>query len=403
MRNLLQSFSYSIWLIFLAGYVTLVTTAIISLYIAPPQAQLTLLLLFIGYGVLFSWSLVLVARGSRAQIWLYLTSQLLLIAGMILLNPTASKVESILLLPIAAQATLLLPLRPGFLWVLGYFAFELVMFRFSFGRIGIENILLPLGGYIGFGAFGATLRQAEMARIQNDLLLKDLQVAHHQLQTYTAQAEQLAVSQERNRLAREMHDSLGHRLTVAVVQLEGAQRLIGTDPDRAGQVILSMRAQLKDALAELRQMLGALRTETAVSPTVDTDLRTAVVDLVHTFQSATGLPIQLSLPDQLPPLTEHQHRTLFRAAQESLTNVQRHAQASQAWITLSRQNSILLLTTEDDGQGFPEMVEDGRFGLRGLSERATQLGGDISLLASQHGGAKLQLRLPLTDQEPHHA
>jgi signal transduction histidine kinase len=90
--------------------------------------------------------------------------------------------------------------------------------------------------------FGYTLRQTELARLKNQELIEELKSTQHQLQD-------LAVTEERTRMAREMHDSLGHRLTISIVQLEGAQRLIPTDPERAARMIGTMRDELIEALA----------------------------------------------------------------------------------------------------------------------------------------------------------
>jgi signal transduction histidine kinase len=130
------------------------------------------------------------------------------------------------------------------------------------------------------GVFGYSLRQAEIAHREKELLLEELQKAQDQLQA-------LAVTEERTRLARELHDSLGHQLTVAVVQLEGAQRLIPTRPAHASDIIGTMREELKNALADLRVTVSAMRSPLADNQTLDSALRT----LCQSFQQNTGLVI----------------------------------------------------------------------------------------------------------------
>src|SRR5690606_11162904 len=97
------------------------------------------------------------------------------------------------------------------------------------------------------------------ARVESQRLQTELQEAHQQLQTYAERVEALAVAEERNRLAREMHDTLGHRLTVSIVQLEGAGRLIEHDPTRTAQMVQTVREQLVEGLDELRRALVSLR------------------------------------------------------------------------------------------------------------------------------------------------
>jgi len=199
----------------------------------------------------------------------------------------------------------------------------------------------------------------------------------------------LALVEERNRLSREMHDSLGHRLTAAVVQLEGAERLIPSDPARAAGMVRAMREELKEALAELRHMVAALRSE---GPPLDAALRR----LAERFETNTGLPVRLQLPLDLPLLPQAHELALYRAAQEGLTNVQRHAAARHVRLGLALAEGGIWLTVSDDGQGTaPGAVREGGFGLRGLRERAAPLGGQLDWSSTPGEGTQLSLWLPL--------
>ena len=199
------------------------------------------------------------------------------------------------------------------------------------------------------------------------------------------------MAEERNRLAREMHDTLGHRLTVAAVQLEGAQRLIPRDPQRAAHMVGTVRDQVREALSELRRTVAALRTPLAA----DLPLPTALARLAAGFEGATGLAVHLTLPEEMPALPDTHRLALYRAAQEALTNVQRHAQAQDVWLQLARQDETVTLTVGDNGVGAPVDAERAGFGLRGMQERAAQLGGELALESRPDGGAQLFLRLPL--------
>jgi signal transduction histidine kinase len=326
---------------------------------------------------------------------LYLLFQVAVALGISALSPTTVVNHiSTLFFILSAQAMLFLPLFPGVFWLVVFTIVTWLGGVLAFGVVDPVNIIAIIGGYLFFGTFGAGLRQANEARQHSQQLLTDLQEAHDQLRAYTSQAQQLAVAEERNRLAREMHDSLGHRLTVAVVQLEGAQRLIPTKPEQSATMIEAMRAQLKQALAELRQTVSALRSPQANSQ-LQGSLATSISHLAQTFQEATGLPVHLSLPDELPLLPETHRLALYRAAQESLTNVQRHANAQQAWLTLAADATQVTLSVADDGQGLVADVGDGRFGLIGLQERANQLGGLLHLCQAAEGGAMVQLQLPI--------
>ena len=241
-----------------------------------------------------------------------------------------------------------------------------------------------------FAAFASSLLQADRARLEAQQLFSDLQAAHLQLQEYAAQVEELAVARERDRLSRDLHDTLGHRLTVSIVQLEGAERLIAAAPERASQMVNSVRQQLNEGLSEVRRTVAMLRTPVAT----DLSLPKALHELAIDFEKATELPIRVTVPDSLPPLSEAYRLALYRAAQEALTNVQRHAQASQASLTMDLTAEVLTLSVGDNGIGLPDGVDKQGFGLRGMRERITQLGGSVELRSARADGTTVLIQLP---------
>ncbi len=314
----------------------------------------------------------------------YFAAQTALTIALILLQPRSLYSAPILFFVLSAEAMVALPMRQAAAWIGVFLLVTLAHALSSAGwPTGLLFTLPYAGGYSFFGTFGKALRDADLARQRSERLLDELRAAQDQL-------KELAVAEERNRLAREMHDSLGHRLTVAVVQLEGAQRLIPTDPERAARMISAMREQMKEALADLRGTVATLSTPLAD----DLPLLSALARLAQNFQESTGLAVRLSLPASLPALTEVQRLALYRAAQETLTNAQRHARARQVWLEVSVADDRVRLTTADDGVGLPLELNGGGFGLRGLRERAAQLGGDLQLGARPGGGAEVRLSLP---------
>ncbi|MBP7999254.1 MAG: sensor histidine kinase [Chloroflexi bacterium] len=375
----------------LAAYVTWITIAAASWYdIADSRYPVLIVILLILFGI----NMVLMPYTQMRPRWFhfYLGLQSSLIPAIYLLEPKMTLIF-LLFFILSAQTMLFLPLPTALVWITLFFGLTFLPNSLTCACLAL-NTLPYVGGYSFFGLFGGALRTATSARQRSDQLLAELQQAHQQLQHYAEQTRQFAAAEERNRLAREMHDSLGHRLTVAVVQLEGAQRLIPTHPERAAQMIGTMRAQLKEALAELRHTVSTLRTPTNTDENT-APLDEALTELVYTFREATGLTIHLQLPPQLPPLTPEQRLAFYRAAQEGLTNVQRHAAAHQAWITLTHDTQHITLTIRDDGQGLPLTIPDGRFGLQGLQERAAHLGGTLTLSAPPEGGTLILWQLPM--------
>jgi signal transduction histidine kinase len=295
-------------------------------------------------------------------------------------------------------AMMLFPQRIGILWI-GIYSLitALIFFAFMSPWDAFMSFLPYTAGYWFFGAFARALASAEEARQESQRLLDELQTAHHQLQEYAAQVEELAVAEERNRLSREIHDTIGHRLTVSAVQLEGAQRLIPRDPERAAGIVETVREQVREALGELRGAVATLREP------LETDLpiRTALQRLSATFDRATGLSVQVDLPAELPALSNAQRLAFYRAAQEALTNVQRHAQAQHVWVEMILQDNCVALIVSDDGVGFSAETKEAAFGLQGMRERAAHLDGELTLENRQGGGARLKFVLPLKEEGEH--
>ncbi len=351
-----------------------------------------------GLMLLFGLLMALVPR-LQSDSWRlhpYLALQATLVTALIPLHAAPLSTFAILNFVLSAQAMLMLPLGRGLSWIGLLTLLTGGAFVYRLGWPGGLLTLLPYaGGYLFFGTFAHVLARAEAARRRSQALLAELQEAHRQLQAYATQVEALAVAQERNRLAREMHDTLGHRLTVAAVQLEGAQWLIPTDPERASRMVETVRRQVREALAELRQTVAALQAPLEA----DLALDRALTRLATGFEEATGIAVHLTLPNEMPALPAAHRLALYRAAQEALTNVQRHAQAGNVWLQLARRDGEIELLVGDDGIGFPANAEEGGFGLRGLRERATRLGGALRLESRPGGGAQLRLHLPLAFSE----
>ncbi len=328
---------------------------------------------------------------SRVAVQFMLAIQTLFIVVLLLLAPT-SHFYLIWFYMLSVYAILTLPSRVAYGWIGFFCVLSMTMLVYLFGWSGgLATAVVYASGFAFFAAFARLTHQAQQARAESERLLGELQQAHRALQAYAAKAETLAAAEERNRLAREMHDTLGHRLTVSSVQLEAAERLIASQPERAATAVATARGQVRAALAELRQTVAALRQPLEG----DLPLKRSLPRLVADFQQATGLVINLSLPQTFPSLTPPQRLTLYRTVQEGLTNVHKHAAARQVWVRLDAGADSLTLSIRDDGRG-PQNHGRG-FGLRGLQERALRLGGEVRFGPAPEGGSLLELTIPLKE------
>ena len=211
--------------------------------------------------------------------------------------------------------------------------------------------------------------------------------ARHRAESLAIEVEKLAVIQERNRLAREIHDSLGHFLTTIHVQLEAARAIHSTDPDGALTAVAKAQGLAHDALVEVRRSVETLQADRAPAP-----LATRLRDLAAATDG-WGAAVSLEIVGPARALAPEAEHALFRAAQEGLTNVRKHAQAQTALITLDyREPGRVCVHVTDNGCGV-----SGRsvgHGLTGLRERIAALGGRVVAENLPEGGFRLQVEIP---------
>ncbi|WP_330263333.1 sensor histidine kinase [Streptomyces griseorubiginosus] len=203
-----------------------------------------------------------------------------------------------------------------------------------------------------------------------------------------------AIAQERSRIARDMHDILAHAVSLMVVQAEAGPVVVRSDPARAEAAFDAIATSGRDAMAQLRRILGVLKEEErrgGAARLPQPDL-TGLPSLVRQVSESTGLRVDLSIrgrPRPLPPDTEV---AAYRAVQEALTNTVKHAYASCARVELDWAEDELTLTVTDDGSG-PARTEGGH-GLIGLRERAAACGGSAETGPGPDGGFRVVVRLP---------
>ena len=220
-----------------------------------------------------------------------------------------------------------------------------------------------------------------------------LEVANARLRKYALRVEELATVQERNRIARELHDSLGHSLTVFGIHLEGALRLLQSNPAKATELLMEIKQLNTSTLKEVRESITELRSD----PLQERTLAEAIADLMTEFQKTTGVvPI---FDNQLKSdLSADLNIVIYRIMQESLTNIRKYAAATVVNIAIVQSASNLELTITDNGEGFDLAQNTTGFGLRGMQERALALMGQLEIITAPNQGCCVVARLPLTEQ-----
>ncbi|HEX2979741.1 MAG TPA: sensor histidine kinase [Anaerolineaceae bacterium] len=215
----------------------------------------------------------------------------------------------------------------------------------------------------------------------------DLAEAHQKLREYAAQVEELSVTRERNRLAREIHDGLGHYLTAINIQIKAAQATAGQDADLSMTALNNAQTLTQEALADVRRSISALRAD----PSTDEPLPERLNRLLAETESA-GIAAHLTLQGVPRPLASQIEFALYRAAQEGLTNVRKHAQAKSAEVELTYRERSVHLQIKDDGSGAVD--PGGGFGLLGIKERCELLGGSLRIATAPGKGFTLDIEIP---------
>lgn len=336
---------------------------------------------------IFGWHWLVESR-RRLGALLYFSLQIGLVTLIIWLAIDLSGTIWIIIMPIAGQSvglprwgTLLvsLLLLSSFSWILARVTSwnETLNATLSIGAAMLFTLIFT---YV-------TLRE-ESAREEIERLAQELQSANQLLRQYSVQVEELAITRERNRLAREIHDSLGHFLTVINVQLQAAQAVLDTDPARARSALEKSQMLAQDGLQEVRRSVTALRE----SP-LDRKPLPEVIDELLAALRASGMVTELTVLGTPQPLDPRIGLTLYRVAQEGLTNVHKHARASRVDVTLAYESETAVsLTIQDNGVG--ATATDGGFGLLGLQERIELLNGKMVVETAVSQGFTLHVSLP---------
>jgi signal transduction histidine kinase len=322
----------------------------------------------------------------RTAAWIYFPVQCGIVTAVLFLSPIRGYM-GILVLPVLSQA--IFDLRPRYATLVGayLFAANVVLWAWPYGWDGAWQAIVSYGtGFVFTAVFTAISKQAINAREREEKLRREVEAANRQLREYAIQVDELATTRERNRLAREIHDGVGHYLTVVKTQLDAAAALIPTQPDKAHDAVTKASKLAGDALDDVRRSVGALRADTVRPP---------LPEALQALTREAGLPVTMRVqgaPRVLPPGVEH---ALFRSAQEGLTNIRKHAAASAAELALDfRTPDRVGLAVLDNGRGRDAQRSGAGFGLRGIQERIEILGGRVECGNAADGGFRLNIEVP---------
>jgi signal transduction histidine kinase len=355
----------------------------------PPYASwqiatvVTLGLLYVAIGAI---GVSRLEQASPLQRAAYFVTECGLVTAMILIWPQKG-FFAIAAMPILSIAVMDLPWRWSALATIELWGAACGAVAAAYGwRTALHSFPSYATPFIFTIVFSIVTRKALAAKQEAEQLSGQLAAANEQLRLHAAQAGEMATTRERNRLAREIHDGIGHYLTTINVQLEAAQAVFAAQPEQARGAIEKASRLSRDALDEVRRSVGALRADAP---------RASLAENLRALAENVGVPVVLHWLGSPRPLVPAVELALYRAAQEALTNVARHAAATRAELTLdfSRADRVQL-RVNDNGRGASGGGHVNGFGLTGMRERVQLLGGSASCGNGPQGGFAVTVELP---------
>jgi signal transduction histidine kinase len=232
-----------------------------------------------------------------------------------------------------------------------------------------------------------------LVRIENQLIVRRLQEkllkALEKERALNQRIEEMATVEERNRIAREIHDSLGHALVALKIQIETTLTLWQKDPERAYEFLKEAKQLSSEALRSVRLSVSDLRQD----PLQGKLLEEAIANLVREFHHTSGILPQLQI-NLSQPLSNQVSTAVYRLVQEGLTNIYKYAEATAVQIDIETTDSGLLVTLRDNGKGFCADRSSTGYGIQGMRERIAALEGQLKVVSQPNAGCTIEAKFP---------
>lgn len=263
--------------------------------------------------------------------------------------------------------------------------------QFDFTGNSVNLMFIVFGAVVGRLVYKLrTFREKEASQYQ--LLSKsyqELSDVHDQLRSYSKQVEDLTAIRERNQIAREIHDTVGHKMTALIVQLQLARELMQLDVNKSKETIQCCEKLARDALEGIRTSVRTLRDDDGVHPTFLANLQ----NLLKEFSQMTNMDISLKISGDPVHAPTTLQPVIIRVIQEALTNSKRHGNATQCHVGIESNPDRIRLSIQDNGIGVKQ-VNPG-FGLSNMRERVLEHGGSIQFASTDGQGFQVNAEFPL--------
>ena len=377
------------------AFAVMVLAAYFTTFSVIKSATTFSLLLMIGLGIAYItvgiYGYAFVEKSEKTGYHLIYFFIQLLLAGAIVYLGKGVGYNAMVLLPLAGQSVMLMPRNWRLVVNLSVVAtYMLALNPFSANNWTLVWSGLPvfLAGQFFIVVFTQMAVSEEQARGEVEKLVRELEAKNQQLREYALQVEELAVTKERNRLAREIHDGLGHYLTTIYMQIQAARAVSKTDPLKAQEAIATAQNLTQEALKDVRRSVSALRD----MPGDSISLQEEIEKMLKNCEGA-GLTPEMKVLGAPRTLSPQAVFTIYRAVQEGINNTCKHAHATRISVSLDyTQISKVKLVIQDDGVGAEQV--DGGFGLMGMRERIHMLNGDMSVNTKPGNGFRVEVSVP---------
>jgi signal transduction histidine kinase len=322
------------------------------------------------------------------QPWLFLQTALV---SVLILTPPLQDYHAVLFLSLGLVCTKYLRPQTDLVWLVVFCAAASASLMLAFGPAeGLTYLPSYLMGILFLGLYGRARRRAEGARAQSDAAAAELREANEKLRAFAAQAEEMATSQERNRLARELHDAATQTVFSITLTAQAARMACDTDPARLPELLDRIQEAGADALAEMRGLVSELRPRSVAADGLVPTLRQHLA----LRERRERLRAVLSVDGEETGSVEAKE-TLLGVAQEALNNVVKHAGVGEAQVALAFGPGEAVLCVSDAGRGFDPAAGAGGFGLASMRQRIQSRGGSWELSSRPGGGTRITVRVPL--------
>jgi len=366
-----------------ATYISLLVMSLLALRgLDTVIPQLILLALSTVVGLLYHF--VLRSGRYKENPVIYFGSQFIVMALLLLVGSSSVDALNFIFLIVALHAALVLTLRAAVFWIIVYYLTICAAVFIRQGSNGFYAAAFYLVAYVVIGFFGNILQQAEVARDRNQMLLDELKETQQRLR-------ELAVVDERNRLARDLHDSVKQQVFAISMQLSAARTAL-SETDKAFTSITEAERLAQQAGAELTTLINALRPPALESKT----FIYAIHEHISEWSRQNNIQVEKKIETNIK-VDQNTEQALFRVLQEALSNTARHSKADKVVVELNTENDMVILTIQDNGIGFDTNEVTKGIGLDSMQERLIAVNGKVDVISEKNKGTQVNAKVRIEE------